>query len=80
MAEVNKKQLAENKELLAREEEAQRRRIALRRQEEERRRSQERRQRIIRNSYMAILWFAVIAGLFIAIAWFWPTLRQYVVG
>ncbi len=77
MADMEKKKLADNQEQLNREEESRKRRIVMRRQEEERRRRAERRRRNIRNAYLAILWFGVIGGGFIIVAWNWVLVDKW---
>jgi hypothetical protein len=80
LAEPDKKLMAQNKDQLLREEEAQKRRIALRRQETEKRQREARRKRIVRNSYLAILWAGIIFGLFLGIAYAWPMIRKFILG
>lgn len=77
MADPTDKQITKNKEQLEQEEAARLRRIAMRRQEQEARQRELRRKRIIRNSYLAILWFGVIGGGFILVAWNWSTVRAF---
>ncbi len=78
MADTYRNRQAQIQEQLLREEEAQKRRITLRRQQAEKLKGEARRKRIVRNSYLAILWFAVICGLSIGIAYVWPMFRKFV--
>ncbi len=77
MSRAEEKKLARNREELEKEGEARTRRLALRRQEEKRRKELERKRRNIRNSYLAIFWFGLLAAGFVAVAWNWTGFTRW---
>ena len=73
MASFDDDKIAEGKSQLERESEARARRIALRKEQTAKKRMDSSLQKFVRTSFLAVIWFGLIGGLFILIAWNWST-------